>query len=96
MRLPVLSLFLVTAALIGETQATYAQAAAESYPWCAISEKREGARSCYYASYEQCMTTMSGIGGFCVQSPYYHPRVAPPPLHAARKRSHAQHAADIR
>jgi Protein of unknown function (DUF3551) len=96
MRLPVFSLFFITAALVGETQATYAQSAVESYPWCAIDKMRTGARSCYYTSYEQCMTTMFGIGGFCVQSPYYHPRAAPPPSHAARNRSHAQRAAEIR
>jgi hypothetical protein len=96
MRLPILSLCLITAALVGETQAIYAQAAAESYPWCALYDKRGGARSCYYASYEQCMTTIFGIGGFCVQSPYYHARAALPASHAARKRSHAQHAAEIR
>jgi hypothetical protein len=27
--------------------------------------------SCYYRTYEQCRQTMSGIGGTCVQSPYY-------------------------
>jgi Protein of unknown function (DUF3551) len=27
--------------------------------------------SCYYASYAQCMQTISGIGGYCIRSPYY-------------------------
>jgi len=27
--------------------------------------------SCYFSSYQQCMTTISGIGGYCYQSPYY-------------------------
>src|SRR5260370_32877361 len=30
--------------------------------------------SCYYTSWEQCKATMSGIGGLCVESPYYHPQ----------------------
>jgi hypothetical protein len=28
--------------------------------------------SCYFTSREQCMTTLSGIGGYCFQSLYYH------------------------
>jgi hypothetical protein len=86
MRLPVLSLFLVTAVLIGETQTTFAQFAAETYPWCAVYGNRgNNARSCYYTSWEQCMTTMSGIGGLCIPSPYFHARPAPP-VYASGKR----------
>ena len=44
---------------------------AYSYPWCARYPARLGAMSCYFASYQQCMTTLSGIGGYCFQSPYY-------------------------
>jgi Protein of unknown function (DUF3551) len=43
-----------------------------SYPWCARYSGRFGATSCYFTSYQQCMTTLSGIGGYCYQSPYYH------------------------
>src|SRR5215470_7784349 len=32
--------------------------------------------SCYFTSYQQCMTTISGIGGYCYQSPYYHASAA--------------------
>ena len=35
--------------------------------------------SCYYTSWEQCRTTMSGIGGLCVASPYYHGQATPVP-----------------
>jgi hypothetical protein len=44
---------------------------AYSYPWCARYPARLGAMSCYFTSYQQCMTTLSGIGGYCFQSPYY-------------------------
>ena len=71
MRSPVLLLFLVAAALLGEIQAASAQSP-YSYPWCSRYFKRGGATACYYTSYEQCMTTVSGIGGYCYQSPYYH------------------------
>ena len=91
MRLLLLSLFLIAAALIGGPETTYAQSP-ESYPWCSVDGRADGsagARSCYYTSWEQCMTTMSGIGGLCVESPYYHPQPAPRPAHAAKKRSRA-------
>ena len=50
------------------------------YPWCAIYQDRSGAQACYYVSREQCMATMRGIGGTCIQSPYYrgeHPGARP-------------------
>jgi hypothetical protein len=51
---------------------------AYSYPWCGKSRLEEGgATSCYFASYQQCMTTLSGIGGYCYRSPYYHPTRVP-------------------
>ena len=81
MRSPILLLFLIAAALLGEIQSASAQSPT-SYPWCAKYFKRGGgATSCYYTSYEQCMTTVSGIGGYCYQSPYYHA----PPAKAVRR-----------
>jgi Protein of unknown function (DUF3551) len=41
-----------------------------SYPWCLRGAK--GSTSCYYNSYRECMTTLSGRGGWCSRSPYYH------------------------
>jgi hypothetical protein len=83
MRLSILSLFLIAAALLGEFQAASAQSPT-SYPWCSRYFKRGGgATSCYYTSYAQCMTTVSGIGGYCYQSPYYH---APANAHPRRQR----------
>ena len=72
MRLPMLSLFLI-AALFAEIHAASAQSPT-SYPWCAkyYENWTLGSISCYYTSYEQCMTTMSGVGGACFKSPYYH------------------------
>jgi hypothetical protein len=72
MRLPIHSLLLIAAALLGEMQAASAQSPT-SYPWCAKSYKMDtSAISCYFTSREQCMTTLSGIGGYCFQSLYYH------------------------
>jgi hypothetical protein len=66
----IIALFVVAAALVGETQLSNAQSP-YSYPWCAVYG-RKGAMSCYYTSQEQCRTTMFGIGGNCILSPYYH------------------------
>jgi Protein of unknown function (DUF3551) len=63
-----------------------------SYPWCAMYNSGAGpggARSCYYDSYEQCMTTLFGIGGLCVQSPYYHPPSGLAPRTAKTRRRHS-------
>ncbi|MGO9723626.1 MAG: DUF3551 domain-containing protein, partial [Methylocella sp.] len=78
MRLPILWLFLIVAVLLGEIQAASAQSPT-SYPWCARFRSNDGT-SCYFTSYQQCMTTLSGIGGYCYRSPYYDvaPITAPP------------------
>jgi hypothetical protein len=45
---------------------------AYSYPWCAVYPRTPGTNACYYKSYESCMKTMrTGIGGYCMQSPFY-------------------------
>ncbi len=41
-----------------------AQHPQDNYPWCAIYAK-DGDTHCFFTSYEQCMATVSGIGGFC-------------------------------
>jgi Protein of unknown function (DUF3551) len=73
MRSPIISFAVLIAALLGKIQAASAQSPA-SYPWCArfFGGELVGATSCYFTSKEQCMTTLSGIGGYCYQSPYYH------------------------
>lgn len=57
-----LSLFLV--AILVATAGAQTQVQAEDYPWCAIYAK-DGDSHCFFTSYEQCMATVSGIGGFC-------------------------------
>ncbi len=49
------------------------QAAAEIYrPWCAqYTGSRGGATNCGFTSYQQCMATVRGAGGYCVQNPWY-------------------------
>jgi hypothetical protein len=72
MRSQIFSVTLAAAALIGTAPSVSAQSP-YSYPWCSNqSTGRSGsARSCYFTSYQQCMTTISGIGGYCYQNPGY-------------------------
>ena len=46
---------------------------AETYrPWCVVYNGRDGAYTCIFSSYEQCMMTATpGSGGSCVQNPWY-------------------------
>jgi uncharacterized protein DUF3551 len=71
MRLPILSLVVAVCALAGAGQTASAQSA-YSYPWCAKYYGKLEGTACYYKSYQQCMTTVSGVGGYCYESPYYH------------------------
>jgi len=95
MRVPVIMLFVIAAALLGETQVGIAQSP-YSYPWCAITSGGDnsggGAMSCYYTSWQQCMTTLSGIGGNCVESPYYHGEPTARPPRSATKPHHRRRA----
>lgn len=49
-------------------------AAAEIYrPWCVQYGSSDGdnGTTCAFTSFEQCMMTARGGGGFCVQNPWY-------------------------
>ncbi len=60
----------LAAAVLAHATPSHAQSP-YSYPWCALYGDRSGAQSCYFATREQCMATLSGIGGSCIRSPYY-------------------------
>jgi len=98
-RISIIALLVIATALLSETRASNAQSA-YSYPWCAIYGGGDsgggggggGATSCYFTSWQQCMTTLSGIGGLCVESPYYHAQPTPAPPRASVKLRHRPHA----
>ena len=48
-------------------------ASAQNYPWCAQYSARDGARNCGFVSFNQCMATVTGIGGFCERNAMYVP-----------------------
>ena len=94
-RMPIIVLLVIAAALLGETQIGSAQSA-YSYPWCAISGGKDaGSMTCYYTSWQQCMTTQ-GIGGNCIESPYYHAQATPLPHRSVVKPRHYRHARTAR
>jgi len=80
----IFALFLIAAAVLGEIPVASAQSPT-SYPWCARTGKDASATSRYFTSCQQCMTTISGIGAYCYQSPYCHAAPANGPVHPRRR-----------
>jgi hypothetical protein len=78
MRIPVLGLAAAVTLLTAVASPVPAQA--HYYPWCAHYTGADygSAISCGYMTREQCMATVSGIGGFCTQN-------FPPPVQPARR-----------
>jgi Protein of unknown function (DUF3551) len=73
MRSRIFLLALVSAAVMGVTEPASAQSP-YSYPWCSRQTYGVTTTSCYFTSYAQCMTTISGISGWCYQNPAYRGR----------------------
>jgi hypothetical protein len=46
---------------------------AQNYPWCAVLNMGDNAYNCGFATYQQCMVTISGIGGFCERNTQFRP-----------------------
>jgi len=68
----------IVAATIFAVLAAASRAQAQNYPWCAqYSSNMGGSMNCGFTSFNQCMATVSGIGGFCIQNNTYQPPVAP-------------------
>jgi len=46
---------------------------AQTYPWCAQygGMGGGGGRNCGFSTYEQCLATVSGVGGFCERNSFY-------------------------
>ena len=93
MRLPILWLFLIAARCLAKSR-RHLRNRRPAIHGAPSSSERERGHLLLFHSYEQCMTTLSGIGGYCFRSPYYHaaPTTAPPvkensrPAHPRRRR----------
>lgn len=70
--------FLVALAFFVLTAAISERAEAQNYPWCAQYSYRDGA-TCGFTTFEQCMATISGIGGFCEPNTQYRTTASPVP-----------------
>jgi hypothetical protein len=54
------------------------RAEAQNYPWCAYYNFQQGgATNCGWATFEQCLATVRGIGGSCGPNPMYQPPPGP-------------------
>jgi hypothetical protein len=68
MRAMLVFLTVLTAALVIDAR----PGAAQEYPWCAIYTGRGGgATNCGFVSFPQCLDTVRGVGGVCVQNQRY-------------------------
>ncbi len=77
-----LSVFGMTAAAVFSTPAQ-----AQNYPWCADYGGGDmgGGMNCGFVSFQQCMVTVQGMGGFCERNTLYQPPPGPhPPTRAQR------------
>ncbi len=54
-------------------------AAQSNYPWCSNFADGFGGTNCGFVSYEQCMATVRGSGGFCNKNDMYRPEGADAP-----------------
>jgi Protein of unknown function (DUF3551) len=54
-----------------------ARAVAQNYPWCLISSAYDGGENCGFSTFDQCMASRLGIGGFCQINNQYRPAAAP-------------------
>ena len=52
-------------------------AEAVEYPWCANFADGAGT-NCGFVTYEQCMLTARGSGGYCAENTFYRPPTAAP------------------
>jgi Protein of unknown function (DUF3551) len=68
---------------LGFTAGVEPASAEITYPWCAqYNGGRGGGRNCGFWTYQQCMATVSGNGGYCETNAMYRgpqPGMIPPP-----------------
>ena len=70
---------LAAAAIVAAIAIPATPAQAQNYPWCAHYGTPYDDSSCGFVSYEQCMASVSGIGGFCEKNDTYKPPLAAKP-----------------
>ena len=76
-----LFVLVVVAAIIGIEK----PAEAQNYPWRAYysgGRHGGGGTNCGFTTFQQCLDTVSGIGGFCQRNTQYQP---PPGPHSSKR-----------
>ena len=59
-------------AVMAAVLAAAAPAEAQEYPWCVqYGGSRSGGSNCGFVTWDQCMATRFGNGGFCYRNPFY-------------------------
>lgn len=67
-----MSLRLILAAFVVLAAAAPSTSHAVEYPWCAqYGAAGDGGRVCGFSTFQQCLETISGIGGFCDRNLLY-------------------------
>lgn len=68
------------------------RSSAQNYPWCAYyGGMGGGGTNCGFTTFQQCLATLSGIGGSCDPNTQY---VPPPGPHGPVYRRHRMHSAN--
>jgi hypothetical protein len=78
------------AALSAEAPTARAQSAA--HPFCAIYASKGGTPSCHFATREQCLADISGLGGQCVENSSFRASAAAATPHRQSGGGRAHHA----
>jgi Protein of unknown function (DUF3551) len=71
-------LTLALGAVIG-IAALAGRAEAQNYPWCAVLNTGDASYNCGFVTFQQCLATVSGIGGTCMVNTTYNPAATPRP-----------------
>ena len=79
--------FVVAVVFAAGTFGLAAPAAAQNYPWCAYygGTFGDGGTNCGFTTRQQCLATISGIGGFCDRNTQYVPPPGPRVRHEPRR-----------
>jgi Protein of unknown function (DUF3551) len=64
-------IFLVLAGLLQVLLLSAGSVDAQTYPWCAQYTGENCSTNCGFSTRQQCMSTVSGIGGYCYENPQF-------------------------
>jgi hypothetical protein len=71
-------ILLFVLAIFAVTTGIGTRAQAGEYPWCALLNLGDASYNCGFETREQCMVSVSGIGGFCLPNTLYRGPATPP------------------